>query len=197
VFSLFRFRGRWAFFFSFQLPTSDTMKVLIHYEDNDNSDLHKSLKITLPKSWKTGPTSKLLGQFIESYNANETFQSVNPLTAAELHLALRQTVTDDTSKSTITPLASDAVVIDHIADRADVYVMHGASTTLQEIADEAKAKKTRKAEELKNTVACTHFGCQNRFPRGGPYPSCLYHKAPPVFHETAKVSVYQASGLFG
>ncbi|KAL3902940.1 MAG: hypothetical protein SGARI_005604, partial [Bacillariaceae sp.] len=25
-----------------------------------------------------------------------------------------------------------------------------------------------------------------RFPKGGPYPSCTYHKLPPVFHETAK-----------
>ena len=33
---------------------------------------------------------------------------------------------------------------------------------------------------------CVHFGCQNRFPKGGPYPECKYHSGPPVFHETAK-----------
>ena len=35
------------------------MKVFIHYEDNENTDLNKSLKITLPKSWKNGPAGKI------------------------------------------------------------------------------------------------------------------------------------------
>merc|ERR1711971_257869 len=39
---------------------------------------------------------------------------------------------------------------------------------------------------MKSLVQCTHFGCNKRFKKGGPYPDCSYHKAPPVFHETAK-----------
>ena len=35
-------------------------------------------------------------------------------------------------------------------------------------------------------MCCKHFGCKQRFPKGGPYPSCVYHSAPPIFHETAK-----------
>jgi hypothetical protein len=161
------------------------MKVLLHYEDNQNPELHKSLKITLPKSWKTGPVSKLLGQFVESYNSNEILGTANPLSEQDLHMCLRE---DDSSKEShqMIPLASDAITIDVIPDRADVYVMHGPSKTLQEMQDEAAAEKERLQKEQANLVQCTHFGCKKRFPRGGPYPDCTYHKSPPVFHETAK-----------
>ena len=160
------------------------MKVLIHYEDNPDTELWKSLKITLPKSWKTGPTSKLLGQFVESYNANESLGGgPNPMKEEELHLAIK---VQEQEKSVLRPLASDAVTIDVIPDRADVYVLHGPSETLAEVDARKKAAERAKREELINTVQCTHFGCKKRFPRGGPYPDCCYHKSPPVFHETAK-----------
>jgi hypothetical protein len=160
------------------------MKVLLHYEDNENSDLHKTLKITLPKSWKTGPTSKVLVQFIETYNSNESLGGgPNPLQESEMHLALRDHTGE---KSVLRALASDAITVETIPDRADVYVCHGPSRTLQEIKDEEEKLRRDKEEELKNTVQCTRFGCRNRFPRGGPYPDCRYHLSPPVFHETAK-----------
>lgn len=161
------------------------MKVLIHYEDNLTTELHKTLKITLPKSWKTGPTSKLLGQFVETYNGNETLGASNPLDVASLHLSIRRS-DDRSGKSQLVNLASDEVVLDVIPDRADVYVMHGPSKTLAEIKQEITTEAERKKAEQNNTVACTHFGCKIRFPPGGPYPECVYHSKPPVFHETAK-----------
>jgi hypothetical protein len=159
------------------------MKVLLHYEDNENTELHKSLKITLPKKWKTEPTSRLLSQFVESYNENEAFAS-NSLKEENLHLAIRQP--GDNGTDPLVPLASDAITIDVIPDRADVYIMHGPSQTLQQVEDQVKAERDRRKEELATTVQCTHFGCKNRFPKGGPYPSCCFHASPPVFHETAK-----------
>ena len=42
------------------------------------------------------------------------------------------------------------------------------------------------ANKITSNHRCVHFGCQNRFPNGGPYPECKYHSGPPVFHETAK-----------
>mmetsp|Transcript_9413 Transcript_9413/g.15122 ORF Transcript_9413/g.15122 Transcript_9413/m.15122 type:complete len:302 (+) Transcript_9413:2-907(+) len=162
------------------------MKVFLHYEDNENSDFHKSLKITLPKSWKTGPASNLLGQFVESYNAK--FQDTNPLQVSEIHLSLRQQVpgSTDSTKTELVPICSDAVVLEDIPDRSDVYICHGPSQTKAELAAAAKAAEEERQMTMKNTVACTHFGCQNRFPKGGPYPECSYHRLPPVFHETAK-----------
>mmetsp|Transcript_52895 Transcript_52895/g.158337 ORF Transcript_52895/g.158337 Transcript_52895/m.158337 type:complete len:307 (-) Transcript_52895:169-1089(-) len=165
------------------------MKVFLHYQDNDDSDLHKTLKITLPKSWKNGPTSKLLGQFVESYNGNEKFGSANPLDADQMHLAIREEASAAASASeshSLVPLASDAITIETIPDRGDVHIAHGPSRTLKEIDDERKAAEEKIKAEKASTVACTHFGCNNRFPRGGPYPECRYHAAPPVFHETAK-----------
>ncbi|KAG7367021.1 CHORD-domain containing protein [Nitzschia inconspicua] len=162
------------------------MKVFLNYEDNENSDLHKSLKITLPKSWKTGPSSNLLEQFVESYNAK--FQDTNPLKVEEMHLTIRQQVpgSTDSTKTELVPICSDAVVLEEIPDRGDVYICHGPSQTKADLQAAAQAAEEERQNKLKNTVACTHFGCQNRFPKGGPYPECRYHKLPPVFHETAK-----------
>ncbi|CAB9516810.1 and histidine-rich domain-containing protein [Seminavis robusta] len=161
------------------------MKVLMHYEDHENSDYHKSLKITLPKSWKTGPTSKLLGQFVETYMGNETFKEGNPLEESQLHLSIRSTSSSTSTTTELVDLASDAVVLDVIPDRADLYVVHGPSQTLSD-QKEAAQKAKLEADTDKNLAACTHFGCKQRFPPGGPYPKCQYHSAPPVFHETAK-----------
>lgn len=159
------------------------MKVILHYEDNDNTDLHKSLKITLPKSWKTGPASKLLSQFVESYNAK--FSETNPLEEASMHLSQRQAI-GSSEKTELVAVCSDAVVIEEFADRVDVYIAHGPSQTKAEILQAEKEAKEERQRILKSTVACTHFGCQQRFPKGGPYPDCCFHKMPPVFHETVK-----------
>lgn len=168
------------------------MKVFLHYEDNADADLHKSLKITLPKSWKTGPASNLLDQFVESYNGNAKFADRNFLEVSDLHLAMRQEVAarsnnkEIDNKTELVPICIDAVVVDEIPDRMDVYICHGPSQTMAERRTAAEEAEKARQAELQNTVACTHFGCQNRFPKGGPYPECLYHKSPPIFHETAK-----------
>eukprot|EP00521_Asterionellopsis_glacialis_P014070 CAMPEP_0195293786 /NCGR_PEP_ID=MMETSP0707-20130614/13335_1 /TAXON_ID=33640 /ORGANISM="Asterionellopsis glacialis, Strain CCMP134" /LENGTH=308 /DNA_ID=CAMNT_0040354581 /DNA_START=17 /DNA_END=943 /DNA_ORIENTATION=- len=167
------------------------MKVYLHYEDNDDNTLHKQLKITLPKSWKNGPTSKILSTFVENYNSNEILGSKNPLDENEMHLTLREgggedSEDEDYTQERFTTLASDAITIRVIHDRADLYVMHGKAQTLQDMQDAIQAEREKQREEAATTVQCTNFGCKNRFPRGGPYPQCRYHSAPPVFHETAK-----------
>lgn len=159
--------------------SAQSMKVFLYYEDNASEDLHKTLKITLPKSWKLGPVSKLLAQFVESYNSNEKLGSTNQLSQKSMHLATR-------NQGKLVDLPLDAVLSEVVPDRADVYVMHGPSKTVREVEAEKRAKTEKDAKALKSTVACTHFGCKNRFPREGPFPQCRYHKSPPVFHETAK-----------
>ncbi|KAL3945610.1 MAG: hypothetical protein SGBAC_000265 [Bacillariaceae sp.] len=160
------------------------MKVFLHYEENENSDYHKTLKITLPKSWKSGPASNLLSQFVESYNAK--FQETNPLAVEDMHLSLRKPVAERSEKTELVALCSDDVVIDEIPDRGDVYICHGASKTTAEKVAEEKAVQQEKQDLLKHTVSCTRFGCNNRFKKDGPIPDCKYHRLPPVFHETAK-----------
>ena len=163
------------------------MKVFLHYEGNEDKSLHKSLKITLPKKWKSGPINKLLEFGVESYNASELGKS-NPLDAASLHLAHKVQPEDSKSENdaVLTPLASDATVMEVIDDRDALYMCHGASQTLQQIKDIQQAEIEKKKQELANTVACVHFGCKNRWVKGTPPPDCTYHASPPVFHETAK-----------
>ena len=199
----------------FSKNTNIIMKVFLHYEDHDDKSFHKSLKITLPKSWKTGPASNLLKQFVESYNNNPDFggsPDKNPLPGpgcgnddtndeqtllSNLHLAMRQEVAATSTSSTTTtigtekkvelvPICSDAIVVDEIPDRMDVYICHGPSQTLEERRIEQQKQEELKKQQTANLVSCVRFGCQNRFPKGGPYPSCTYHKSPPIFHETAK-----------
>jgi hypothetical protein len=162
------------------------MKVFLRYEDNNDAALHKLLKITLPKSWKNGPTSRILQQFVESYNANETLGAANPLSESELHLAIRKPVKETSEETVLVDLPSNAITIEVIPDRSDLFVMHGPSQTLEDIALEAQQETERIKALQESTVACLHFGCKNRFPKEGPYPDCVHHVAPPVFHETAK-----------
>jgi len=152
------------------------MKVVLHYEDNENSDFHKTLKITLPKSWKTGPVSNLLSQFVESYNPK--FHETNPLSADDMHLSLRKAI-ERSEKTQLVTLCSDEVVIDEIPDRGDVYICHGASKTKSDKQAEEKALQKEQEDKLKNTVRCTRFGCNKRFRKDGPIPNCQYHRLPP------------------
>jgi len=187
------------------------MKVILHYQDNENSDLHKSLKITLPKKWKSGPTNRILSQFVESYNDSSSKKKKESVEAEETeveegethqYFTLNESDLYLSLKDTKSPLASDAIVLTSIPDRSDLYIMHGKSQTVSEM-NRAKSKsasdnttnndsnsneKESESESKKDSdiVTCSRFGCNIKFPRGGPFPPCSYHTKPPVFHETAK-----------
>ncbi|KAL7540759.1 hypothetical protein ACHAXR_010374 [Thalassiosira sp. AJA248-18] len=162
------------------------MKVFLRYEDNEDESTHKTLKITLPKSWKGGPTSRLLEQFVESYNGGKE-GALNTLEVESLHLSIRRPINaDDDSTKQLKDLPSDGIVVETISDREDVYICHGPSRTSTEINSERQAKIDKEKEAVKHLSSCVHFGCNQRFPKGGPYPECSYHSGPPVFHETAK-----------
>ena len=126
------------------------MKVFLNYEDNENKDFHKSLKITLPKSWKTGPASNLLNQFVESYNSK--FQETNPLDTSGLHLGMREQLEKavgsmGVAETKMIPICSDDVVIETIPDRSDVYICHGPSKTRAEIDAAKQAEEAAKEDE--------------------------------------------------
>lgn len=169
------------------------MKVILHYQDNLNKSFHKSLKITLPKSWKNGPASRLLTQFVESYNSSKTvvdeknvlFSDVNPLDESTLHIAMEKYGKETLLASYLKPIGSDAIIITTISDRANLYIRHGHSQTTAKL-EPISNTATAASNDNSNLAHCSHFGCQQKFPRGGPYPECTYHISPPVFHETAK-----------
>ena len=161
------------------------MKVFLKYEDNEDEATHKTLKITLPKSWKTGPTSRLLDQFVESYNGGKEGHA-NSLDSGSLHLSTRLSEDNGEGGAVLRDLPSDGVVLETIPDREDVYICHGPSRTSAEIEAERLAVIEKKKSESASMSKCVRFGCNQRFPKGGPYPRCKYHSGPPVFHETAK-----------
>mmetsp|Transcript_13817 Transcript_13817/g.13397 ORF Transcript_13817/g.13397 Transcript_13817/m.13397 type:complete len:213 (-) Transcript_13817:297-935(-) len=160
------------------------MKVFIHYEDNKDTELHKSLKLTLPKSWKNGSVSKILSQFVETYNSNDRFGAKNPLIESELHLGteVEGDNDDNTNHKTnmdslveevpsspckkIKALASNAITIEVLNDRDSIYVCHGPSQTVEEVL--ALQKKRRRTNTNKNWHRRWHayvLGVKNDFPR--------------------------------
>mmetsp|Transcript_4936 Transcript_4936/g.10431 ORF Transcript_4936/g.10431 Transcript_4936/m.10431 type:complete len:310 (-) Transcript_4936:268-1197(-) len=172
------------------------MKVFICYNEHSDTSLQKTLKITLPKSWKSGPTSKLVEFFCESYNSDPKL-SADPLDPSALRLFL---LPDSTSSDPAplaaavaapvgTVLASDATVSDVIPDRSRLSVRSGSAPTLAALAAEAAESERAAAEaaeiEARETAVCVNLGCGRRFKRGE-CQKCMHHKAPPVFHETAK-----------
>jgi hypothetical protein len=171
------------------------MKVFLRYEDNDDESTHKTLKITLPKSWISGPTSRLLTQFVESYNAGKE-GDINPLVLDQLHLALRSSSSTSASasagvegdeKQLLHDLPSDGIVSELISDRQEVYICHGAARTVSDIKLHQQAILDKKKEEERKLAKCVHFGCNQRFSKDDPYrPPCKFHTGPPVFHETVK-----------
>jgi len=127
------------------------MKVFLKYEDNTDESTHKTLKITLPKSWKSGPTSRLLEQFVESYNGGKEGE-LNTLEVSSLHLSVRRPKSGGSSSSDkdteLKDLPSDGIVLETISDREDVYICHGPSLTLAEVNAEKQAQLDKiKAEK--------------------------------------------------
>lgn len=161
------------------------MKVFLKYEDNEDEATHKTLKITLPKSWKSGPTSRLLDQFVESYNGGKEGHA-NTLDSGSLHLSTRLSEDNGEGGAVMREIPSDGVVLSLIPDREDVYICHGPSRTSAEIEAERLAEMEKKKLESAYMSKCVRFGCNQKFRKGGPYPRCKYHSGPPVFHETAK-----------
>ena len=122
----------------------------MYYDDHPKAEYHKTLKITLPKSWKSGPTSRLLGQFVESYNTSKPHNTLDP---AKFHLCLSRADNESSSspsssslKSPNNPIPSDAIVLDVIPDRSDLYVREGPSPTLAKIAEEKELAERKEAE---------------------------------------------------
>ena len=153
------------------------MKVKIHYQVPADDSLHTSLKLTLPKKWVSGPTDKIKAFFLGEYNKKH---EGNQLDGTAMHL----------QNGSGASLASDAVVSDVINDRDELFVVDGASPTLESLAAEAAAvaaEEAKKKAELAAMPKCTRPGCNKRYheEENGP-DSCSYHAKPPAFHETRK-----------
>jgi len=102
------------FFFGFLPYANLKMKVFMHYDTPSDAHLHKTLKMTLPKKWVPGPSSKLLIQFVESYN---TAFPLNTITVEGHHLELDNGIS----------LSLNDIVEHTIKDRGDLFIRPGQS----------------------------------------------------------------------
>ncbi len=153
------------------------MKVYLHYADTEPKF---TIKVKLPKKWKTGPVSNLSDCVVEQYNAKHASgddKNVEPLNKDEFHLKL-----EDGKE-----LLSNAKVIECIPDGADLYLKSGKSKTVEEVEKLKKEQLKKEIANDSNLISCKRFGCQKKFdPTKNHDTACVYHESPPVFHETNK-----------
>jgi len=190
------------------------MKVYLHYETESDEVENMTIKLSLPKSWRTGPMSQLLTLLVDSYNKKHKADApeADKLDASKFHL--------ETSSGQ--ELASDAPVDKFIGNVDDLYLKDGSSKTMAELGIEvaqmddnsnskintkkaaakqtlppteseletaarAKAKESGNSDSDKSLPMCKRFGCQKRFnPEENGPTACRHHVKPPVFHETRK-----------
>jgi len=150
------------------------MKVYVHYEESEDTEVHLTLKLTLPKKWLDQSTMKVLELFVESYNKKKP---ENTLDLSLVHM-------ENSRGQKLTELD---VVSDTMNDREDIYIRHGAPPE-----PDLQAKTSSKAtEDEKNEneqrLRCKNYGCNEWYSEeDNSDQACRHHTAPPVFHDTKK-----------
>jgi hypothetical protein len=166
------------------------MKVTLKYEENENKELHMTLRLTLPQKYINGQCREVVKLFVDHYNKKH---EENKLEMEVMHLKL---VGGD-------HLDAEERVRDVIAGGDELYLLPESMRGKKQEAPKAvsapapspsapsKAPSETKVcpkvnKDADGKVRCKNFGCQNSFdPNGEPTP-CTHHKAAPIFHETAK-----------
>lgn len=155
------------------------MKITLKYEEADSKELHMLLRLTLPQKYINGPTRDVVQLFVDHYNKKH---AENQLSAADLHIKIVGGEHVDHEER----------VKDVLSSGDECYLL-GPSVTQPAAKKIAVAPKAAAAAEPKapvkdaqGRVRCKRFGCQQMFNPDGPEQKCVYHKAPPIFHETAK-----------
>ncbi len=147
------------------------MRVNLQFQDK------LTIKVKLPKKWLVGTTEILKSTLVDNYNTKHPDDTIS---ANDFHLELENG----------TVLCSDDIVQKKIPNRATLKLVAGASPTMAEAAAETK-RKVEAAKPIEDpddpTLTCRNFGCQKKYKESDNHDAfCLFHKSPPVFHETAK-----------
>lgn len=155
----------------------EAMKVTLKYEEADDQALRMTLRLTLPEKYVNGKTKDVVKLFVDHYNKKN---ADSPLNADDLHLKI---VGGD-------HLSPDAVVRDSLGGGDECYLLP-ESASMRPRAEPAKVApppevKVAAPKAQGGKVRCKRFGCQKFFDPDGPGEPCVFHKSPPIFHETAK-----------
>lgn len=160
------------------------MKVTIKYEESEDKDLHMTLRLTVPAKYVAGPTRGIVKLFVDHYNKKH--EGANQLDVEALHLKIVGGH----------HLTLDALVSDSLREGVECYLM-GEDAFRQpppaapvqkatELAPTASTTSSSADAKKDGKIRCKRFGCQKFFDPEGEPQECVHHKAPPIFHETAK-----------
>jgi len=180
--------------------------VFLHYEECLEDDLQMTIKLTLPKSWKSGPAQRLVDTFVEAYNKKHPDSKLDE---SEVHFEKKD--------GFVVPF--DAPVDSFMESQEDLFLKKGVSKSMESLGFTPKEKESESVAKApvakpKSSIAaavasanralpktntsagvakndgklpCKHFGCNKRYLESeNADGACKYHEKPPVFHETKK-----------
>lgn len=159
------------------------MKLFVKYEEGDDEGAHMNTKFTVPKSWRPGPVSKLLGFAVDTYNGKHADATLD---LANVHFEFDGDA-----------LGLEDIVEAVLKTKDEVLIKPGASRPLgdkAEAAADAEAAAAAEAEAKRvfaiGKITCKNFGCGELFdpndPDANPEGSCHHHVSPPFFHDCNK-----------
>lgn len=162
------------------------MKISLKYDESSNAELHMTLRLTLPQKYVNGSTQEVVKLFVDHYNKKH---ADNVLDAQALHLKV-------VGGDHITPPQK---VRDVLGNGDECYILGETSgvTAPKRSAPPASVDAPGKAspsseapskvvKDANGKLRCKRFGCQQMYDPNGEQQKCVYHKSPPIFHETAK-----------
>lgn len=158
------------------------MKIFVHYEPIEAGiklgakEVH-TMKAGLPKSWYTGPVSKVKSLFVDAYKSKH---------GIELRTSDWRIVTAEGKV-----LEDDVVVETVLAAGMDVRFkpvssLSGYSSQIEEKSGSSVASSASEAQDP-SLLACKRYGCLKKYKeQDNSDEACRHHTAPPCFNDVRK-----------
>lgn len=184
------------------------MKVTLKYEEAKEKDLHMTLRLTLPQKYINGSTLEVIKLFVDHYNKKHSESTLDGEVLVlkivggdylDHKTKVREVLASGDECYLLPhsggplPAAEPRVSRSEAAPAADGGADPQAPTpsapsSAPREGDSASSKASAKplVKDEKGRVKCKRFGCNQLFDPDGEPAKCCHHKAPPIFHETAK-----------
>lgn len=166
------------------------MKITIKYEESADQSLHMTLRLSLPQKTVNGPCKAIVKLFVDHYNKSH---SDEPLDGDALHLKIvgGKHVDGETAVADVLASGDECFLMGDVTGERSQPVntttsssVSGKSETHTNHLPKVNAPKLQTNAD--GMVRCKQLGCNRYFNPGGSPVNCRHHKAPPIFHETAK-----------
>lgn len=155
------------------------MKIYIAYTEGDDVAKHMDTKMTIPKSWRSGPVSKLLDFVVETYNSKH---ADNLLEAASVHLERDEKA------------VGSADIVEEVMSKSDRIVLKPGASIEHMVKPAPGAFGSGSAPAAaagpnpnEGKLRCKNFNCGKFFTEEENHDgACTHHAKPPYFHECKK-----------